>query len=80
MDRDLQEFRSKMEDFRNKMEGDLQDIRDTIDRNDKKVHKRLNGIQLALQGKNFEDQCAIACFDQRISALEKRSSRPRKPK
>jgi hypothetical protein len=80
MDRDLQEFRSKMEEFRRKMEGDLQDIRDKIDHNYQKHQRRLNGLQLATQGETFANQCAIGRFDRRISALEKRSSRPRKPK
>jgi hypothetical protein len=80
MDRDLQEFRGKMLDFRNKVEGDLQEIRDKIDRNYEKHQKRLNGLQLAMQGKSFEDYCAVARFDERISALEKRGVRPRKPK
>jgi hypothetical protein len=73
MDRDLQEFRSKME-------GGLQEIRDKIDHNYQKHQRRLNGLQLAMQGETFANQCATARFDQRISALEKRSSRPRKPK
>jgi hypothetical protein len=51
-----------------------------IDRNDEKHQKRLNGLQLAMQGKGFEDHCAVARFDQRISALEKRSPRSGKPK
>jgi uncharacterized small protein (DUF1192 family) len=51
-----------------------------IDRNYEKHQKRLNGLQLAMQGKSFEDHCAVARFDQRISALEKRTSRPRKSK
>jgi hypothetical protein len=80
MDRDLQDFRSKVEDFRSKMEGDLQEIRDKIDHNYQKHQRRLNGLQLAVQGETFADQCVVARFDQRISALEKRGTRPRKPK
>jgi hypothetical protein len=77
---DLQEFRGKMEEFRNTMEGDLQEIRDKIDHNYQKHQRRLNGLQLAMQGERFANPCAVARFDQRISALEKRGSRPRKPK
>jgi hypothetical protein len=73
MDRDLKEFRGKME-------GDLHTIRDKIDRNYEKTQKRLDGLQLAVQGKSFFDHCAAGEFETRISALEKRSSRPRKPK
>jgi hypothetical protein len=62
------------------MDRDLQEIRDRIDRNYEKHQKRLNGLQLAVQGKSFVDHCAVARFDERISALEKRTSRPRKPK
>jgi hypothetical protein len=51
-----------------------------IDRNYEKHQKRLDGLQLALQGKSFFDHCAGGEFDKRISALEKRGSRPRKPK
>jgi hypothetical protein len=73
MDRDLQEFR-------NRMREDLQEIRNKIDHNYQKHQKRMNGLQLAMQGKSFEDYCAAARLDQRVSALEKRTSRPRKPK
>jgi hypothetical protein len=73
MDRDLQEFRGRME-------GDLREIRDKIDRNYAKHQKRLNGLQLAVQGGSFVDRCAAAQFDELILALEKRVSRPRKPK
>jgi hypothetical protein len=80
MDRDLQAFRGQMEEFRTKIDGDLQEIRDKIDNNYQKHQRRLNGLQLAMQGETFGNQCAVAKFDIRISALEKRSSRPRKPK
>jgi hypothetical protein len=84
MDRDLKDFRSKMEgdlqEIRGKMDTDLREIRDKIDHNYHKHQKRLNGLQLAVQGDNFLDCCAVAKLDERISALEKRNSRPRKPK
>jgi hypothetical protein len=73
VDRDVREFRDKVE-------RDIQKIRAKVDRNYELQHRRLNGLQLGLQGQTFSDQCAIARFDQRISALEKRASRPRKPK
>ncbi len=73
IDRDLREFRAKMKD-------DLQEIRDKIDRNYEIHQRRLNGLQLAIQGKSFVDHCAVARFGTRISALEKRVSRARKPK
>lgn len=72
MDRDLQESRGKMD-------SDPQEIRVKIDHNYQKHQRRLNGLRLAMQGETFANQCAIARFDQRVSALEKRS-RPRKPK
>jgi hypothetical protein len=75
VDRDVREFRDKVE-------RDIQKIRDKVDRNYEIQHRRLNGLQLGLQGQTFADQCAVAKFDQRISALEKRAaaSRSRKPK
>jgi hypothetical protein len=73
MDRELREFR-------NKVEGDLQDIRDKVDRNYEIQQRRLSGLQLAMQGKDFSYDCAFARVDARISTLEKRASRPRKPK
>jgi hypothetical protein len=62
------------------LDGKVAAMDSKIDRNYEKIQKRLDGLQLAVQGKSFFDHCAAGEFDQRISALEKRSSRPRKPK
>jgi hypothetical protein len=73
MDRSIQELRDDMN-------RNVQELRDRIDQNYKKHQTRLNGLQLALQGETFRDQCTVATFDKRISALERRDSRIRKPK
>jgi hypothetical protein len=64
-----------------KLGQDLRELSNKVDRNYNIHQRRLNGHQLALQGQTFADQCAIARFDERISALEKRTaSHSRKPK
>jgi hypothetical protein len=73
MDRDLQEIREKID-------HNYQSLSSKIDRNYQIHQRRLNGLQLGMQGKSFEDHCAVARLDQRTSALEKRAARPRKPK
>jgi hypothetical protein len=69
MDRNILELRGEMAEIRNK-----------IDSNYHKHQKRLNGLQLAIQGGGFSDRCVVAKLDERISALEKRASRPRRLK
>ena len=80
MDQDLKEFRSKVDQDFLQVRDAVSKLSDKVDRNYQIHQKRLNGLQMAMQGKTFVDLCAVAKFDDRISALEKRASRPRKPK
>ena len=80
MDQDLKEFRSKVDQDFLQVRDAVSKLSDKVDRNYQIHQKRLNGLQMAMQGKTFVDLCAVANFGNRISALEKRASRPRKPK
>ena len=80
MDQDLKEFRSKVDQDFLQVRDAVSKLSDKVDRNYQIHQKRLNGLQMAMQGKTFVDLCTVAKFDGRISALEKRASRPRKPK
>jgi hypothetical protein len=58
------------------MRGAMSKLRDRVDEH----QKRLNSMQQAIHGESVLGRYSTAEFDQRISALEKRDSRPRKPK
>jgi hypothetical protein len=56
--------------------GEMRKLSDRVDEH----QKRLNSMQQAIHGESVLGRYPAAEFDTRISALEKRSSRPRKPK
>jgi hypothetical protein len=61
----------------------LRDIRGEMCKLSNRVdeqQKRLNSMQQAIHGESVLGRYSAAEFDQRTSALEKRSVRPRKPK
>jgi hypothetical protein len=80
MDQDLKEFRDKVDHDFLQIRDAVSKLSDKVDCNYQIHQKRLNGLQMAMQGKTFVDLCAVAKFDERISALEKRVPRPPKPK
>jgi hypothetical protein len=69
MDRNLQEIR-----------GAMSKLSDKVDRNYREHQKRIDSLREAVLGESVLGRYATAEFDRRISALEKRASRPRKPK
>jgi hypothetical protein len=56
--------------------GEIRKLRDRVDEH----QRRLNSQQQAIHGESVLGRYSAAKFDERISAREKRASRPRKPK